>query len=286
MKHIIFIYTLLVISFASNLIYAQAPQKMSYQAVVRNSSNNLVSSSTIGIKVSLIKGSASGNAVFVETHNQTSNSNGLVTIEIGNGTTISGVFDTIDWANGPYFIKTETDITGGTNYSLTSTSQLMSVPYALFAENSAAWTIVQDTVFTNKRVGVGTSSPDGIIEVVTNSTSSNLILTGNGTNSGKISLGNNSSTGEYYYIASRNNGNLAIGNTITAASFDDCVTIKANGEVGIGTTNPERSLHVKDVMRLEPRNTPPASPSRGDIYYDGLLNKLRVFDGTTWQNCW
>jgi len=56
--------------------------------------------------------------------------------------------------------------------------------------------------------------------------------------------------------------------------------------VGIGTTNPKRKLHINDVMRLEPRNTAPINPAKGDIYFDGVLNKLRVYDGTVWQNCW
>src|SRR5437764_8880255 len=74
--------------------------------------------------------------MYVETQATTTNMNGLVSIEIGNGTVVSGNFSTINWANGPYFIKTETDPTGGTNYTVGGTSQLMSVPYALYAETS------------------------------------------------------------------------------------------------------------------------------------------------------
>lgn len=59
-----------------------------------------------------------------------------------------------------------------------------------------------------------------------------------------------------------------------------------DGNVGIGVSNPQRKLHVNDVMRLEPRNTPPSNPAKGDMYFDGTLNKLRVYDGTVWQNCW
>lgn len=62
--------------------------------------------------------------------------------------------------------------------------------------------------------------------------------------------------------------------------------IAPNGNVGIGTNNPQRDLHINDVMRLEPRNAAPTNPSKGDIYFDNLSNKLRVYDGTTWQNCW
>lgn len=59
-----------------------------------------------------------------------------------------------------------------------------------------------------------------------------------------------------------------------------------NNNVGIGTSAPERALHVSDIMRLEPRVTAPISPEEGDIYMDGTLHKLMVYDGTTWQECW
>jgi hypothetical protein len=115
---------------------AQSPEKMSYQAVVRNSSNDLVASTAVGMQISILQGSASGTAVYVETHTPTTNANGLVSLEIGTGTVVSGTFNTIDWANDTYFIKTETDPTGGTNYTITGTSQLMSVPYALHSKTA------------------------------------------------------------------------------------------------------------------------------------------------------
>ncbi len=117
-------------------VWAQAPEKMSYQAVVRDGSNNLVSSTSVGMQISILQGSTSGTAVYVETQTPTSNANGLVSLEIGTGTVVSGNFTTIDWANGPYFIKTETDPTGGTSYTISGTSQLLSVPYALHAKTA------------------------------------------------------------------------------------------------------------------------------------------------------
>jgi hypothetical protein len=121
-------------------VFAQAPEKMSYQAVIRNSSEALVTNTTVGMQISILQGSASGTAVYVETQSPTTNANGLVSLEIGVGTVVSGDFTTIDWANGPYFIETKTDPAGGTNYTITGTSQLLSVPYALYAANAGTAT--------------------------------------------------------------------------------------------------------------------------------------------------
>ncbi len=130
--------TLLLITACLNLNAAQsqAPQKMSYQAVLRNASNALLTNTVVGMKISVLQGSLTGTVAYAETQTPTSNVNGLVTIEIGTGTPVTNTFATINWANGPYFIKTETDPTGGTNYTISGTSQLLSVPYALFSANA------------------------------------------------------------------------------------------------------------------------------------------------------
>ena len=115
---------------------AQAPQKMSYQAVIRNASNQLLTNQLVGIQISILQGSASGTAVYVETQTPSTNVNGLVTLEIGEGNAASGSFAGIDWPTGTYFIKTEIDPTGGTNYAMEGTSQLLTVPYALYSSKS------------------------------------------------------------------------------------------------------------------------------------------------------
>lgn len=117
-------------------IFAQTPQKMSYQSVVRNNSGVLVANANVGIKISILQGTISGTVMYSETHTVLTNSNGLANLEIGSGTVVSGNFATINWSNGPYFIKTETDTAGGTNYTISGTSQLLSVPYALLSEKA------------------------------------------------------------------------------------------------------------------------------------------------------
>lgn len=134
-----FLITLWVIIQSMVTLYGQVPQKFSYQAIIRNSSNALVANQTIGMKIYILQGSAVGSAVYSETHTPITNANGLVSIEVGSGTVVSGSFSGIDWSLTSYFIHTEIDPTGGTNYSITATSQLLSVPYALYALNSPSW---------------------------------------------------------------------------------------------------------------------------------------------------
>lgn len=128
---------LIFMALISSSLFAQAPQKMSYQAVIRNSSNALVTSTAVGMQISILKSSPTGIAVYVETQTPSTNANGLLSLEIGSGIIVTGTFSAIDWASGPYFIKTETDPTGGTAYSIIGESELMSVPYALYAEKAA-----------------------------------------------------------------------------------------------------------------------------------------------------
>jgi uncharacterized protein (TIGR02145 family) len=120
----------------NNYLFAQAPQKMSYQAVLRNSSNAIVANQLVNIRITILQGSTNGTSIYSETHTPTTNFNGLISLEIGLGTITSGNFNNINWKDGPFFIKTETDLEGGSNFSITSTSQLLSVPYSLYSETS------------------------------------------------------------------------------------------------------------------------------------------------------
>jgi len=129
-------------------MFAQSPNKISYQAIVRDAGNNLVKNQTIGMQISILHGSVAGVVVYTEIQTPTTNENGLLSIEIGN----NAGFESIDWANGPFYIKTEIDPTGGTNYTIIGTSQILSVPYAFHARTAeeVEGTITEtDPVFTN-----------------------------------------------------------------------------------------------------------------------------------------
>ena len=131
----------IIVIFAINMM-AQAPQVMSYQAVLRNAAGELVANQSVGIKISILQGSPTGSLIYQEIYNPNpqTNANGLISLEIGKGIPLTGDFSGIDWSNGPYYLMTETDPAGGTNYTITGTSQLLSVPYALHANSAENYT--------------------------------------------------------------------------------------------------------------------------------------------------
>lgn len=160
--------------------HTQAPEKMSYQAIMRNGSGQLLINQSIAVKVSVLQGSPAGTLVYSERLTGNTNANGLISMEIGTGTVLSGTFSTIDWPTGNYYLKTETDPAGGTNYTIAGTSQLLSVPYAMYAKSAGgtggSFTIPYtntinnaSTLFSLINDGDGTS-----VEGINNTTTSSI----------------------------------------------------------------------------------------------------------------
>lgn len=135
-------------------VIAQVPQGISHQAVIRNAANELVTDSPIGIRVSILQGTHDGTEVYSETHTPQSNANGLITFVIGQGNNQSSDLSVIDWSDGPYFIETEADPEGGTNYTIEGVSQLWSVPYALSAGTSGAGIAAGDSLVLKDEEGM------------------------------------------------------------------------------------------------------------------------------------
>jgi hypothetical protein len=132
MKFLFIFLSLLV----SSLLFSQAPEGINYQAVMRNSSGNLVTNSTVAIRVQVRQATATGTAVYQERHSVVTSSQGLINLVIGSGTPQTGTFNAINWAVGPFFVNLGVDFSNGANYQDFGTQQLMSVPYALYAKKS------------------------------------------------------------------------------------------------------------------------------------------------------
>lgn len=166
MKKYIHTLIFLVCTFAT---FAQAPQKFNYQAVARNAQGTVLSNQNVKIRASILDGSANGTSQYTETHNVTTSQLGLFNLAIGGGTVVSGAFINVTWANGNKFLKIEMDATGGNNFSLVGTSQLLSVPYALNAGNGSQWTSVTNGIQYEDNVVIGSSpnpaGTNGIIQV-------------------------------------------------------------------------------------------------------------------------
>ncbi len=123
--------------------YSQSPEKFTYQSIVRNADGLVLKSSDIGIRISVLKNSNNGVSVYTESHTTSSNKNGLVTLLIGEGTS-SDSFSAIDWSTGQYYLKVELDPMGGIDYSIEQSSQLLSVPYALYSSRSSNIDLTKD----------------------------------------------------------------------------------------------------------------------------------------------
>ncbi|TRX38094.1 hypothetical protein FNW52_04115 [Flavobacterium sp. ZT3R18] len=239
MKNITLI-ALLLCSFT--ILFAQAPQKMSYQSVIRKADGSLVSNTSVKIKVSILQGSATGTASYVETQTATTNPNGLVTLEIGGGTPVTGTFSSINWGSGTYFIKTETDITGGTNYTISGVSQLLSVPYALYAgstQNKGKTSIVLTGNITNEQAAaqiaaeLGPYTENVYIQNTTGLTAVDLSMCTNLVNLGIDYNTNLSSINLNGLTSMYKTASVSYNNTLTNLSFPKLTTTTNSDRISI-----------------------------------------------------
>jgi hypothetical protein len=224
MKKITLLFCLFIVSLAKS----QAPQYLNYQAIARDASGNIISTA-IGVKFEILQGSASGTLIYEETNTIIPSSAGIFTTAIGGGTPVSGTFSTINWANSPYFLRVSIDPTGGTSYSAVGTSQLLSVPYALYAEKAG-----NSTAFT---AGSGINISSGVISNASPNQTVNI--------SGPNVIG----TYPNYTVTSAgaptaSTGISIVGGTITNTAPDQTVTLAPAGISSITGTYPSFTIDV------------------------------------------
>jgi hypothetical protein len=445
-------FLLLVIAVLTTIAsFSQTPQAFKYQAIARNASGEIIVNKPVSILIGIIKDAST---IYSESHQIITNQFGLINLEIGKGTAETGVFSDIDWSLGSYYVAVSIDPDGGTDYLPVGTAQLLSVPYALYADKSgdSHWKKdIQSNLDYNKGKvmigspdfltgdgdpnrlpalsiagGIWTKMPVGIttadidnMDLNNSSIGTGLPLVGlysiydgdyhlrgfwgvnidrNGGNwgydypdytglnpdagsfavryrtsptkfrtdfiingLGNVGIGTTDLTGYFSpklwvkgsYLQVSDTGlhdagivinhlnktgygfartilivnegvigdpynefrirntddNLTttswslgvdnndddkfiisnLVNTPTGASpsvGDKFLCITTKGNIGIGTTSPQRKLHINDVMRLEPIMAAPIDPAEGDMYMDATTHKLKVFDGSIWQACW
>jgi hypothetical protein len=271
MKRILLSFFAFIFIFLNS--YAQAPEKMTYQAIIRDAGNNVLASTTVGMKISILKGSTSGTVVYTETQTPSTNINGLVTIEIGDGSGFA-----INWSNDSYFIKTETDPSGGTNYTITGTMQLLSVPYALHAKTADAVTAISldnlsdaksNTLLTSYYIGhnSGINSDDA---AVSNTAVGSFSGDGFGTGGKNTAIGDNTGvtdgtlthTTTLGYNAKANASNQVVLGTITE-------TVIIPNKIRVISQDWNEGQFPGGIV--------------GELYVDSNNNALYYNDGTSWE---
>lgn len=178
MKRILFVLGMFVTSLCS--LHAQAPESFKYQAIVRDTTGMVVQNQTVGIRITILQGGSNGTVVYIETHQCLTNVYGLINLNVGDGNPEFGTFALINWGINTYFLKTEIDIKGGIAYVDLGTTQLFSVPYALYAKSFdnlkeidpevgnntynylSKWngsSLIKSSIYDNGFVGIGTNNP-------------------------------------------------------------------------------------------------------------------------------
>ena len=284
MKKIITMILLTAFMLVGELAMAQTPNGINYQAVLRNTSNQIITNQNVGIRLSILENTSTGTVVYSETFNTTTNSYGVVNLVLGSGTVLSGVFANINWSSASHFVKVDVDFTGGTSYQFMGTSQLQSVPYALYAAKASSfdevdgdttnelqmlnlsndtlyltngnwvylggsgsiWTQQGNKVYVlNDKVGIGTNNPTSAMHIVDTTSAGGL--------GGQLKLeGGNRASISFV------NDSIAAGNSeiFVDAQYKEMqfkhnggtkMTIHSNGSVSIGTYDHDAKLKVKQM---------------------------------------
>lgn len=229
-----------------NLSYSQAPEAFKYQSIARDLAGEVLPNSPIGIRISVRDLAPNGTVVFQETHAITTNDFGLFTISVGNGTAVINSLGAIDWANGAKYMQVEADLTGGTSYQGFGTSQLLSVPYALYANSSGApilpvgtavgntpywdgssWVVSSNNIYNaGGDVGIGVSTPVQKLDV-----------------EGNINILQDSSymINNKRIVSNKGTGNMFVGEQAgtanTIGSYNTCVGFQAGPANTVGGQN-------------------------------------------------
>lgn len=266
-----------VMLFITGSLLSQTPQAFKYQAVARSSNGELIYNQQVSFRTSILQGDSNGTVVYSETHTALTNEFGLVILEIGNGTPVSGTFNQIEWGVGPYFFKIEMDQAGGNNYQYFGTSQLLSVPYSLYSDKSgnSYWDKLGTSIFySNGNVGIGTQNPIAKLDIRSNTPDDGAALRiGNSDLSHWIDFFGGRTNDPNPYIWWKAGDPLRF--ATDEGGWSEKMRITGDGKVGIGTSTPSNNLDINGavgLVSLSPYNV-----------VDGS-NYIKMFGGTGKDN--
>lgn len=238
--------------FFTTMLFAQAPQAFNYQGVARDLSGDPLPNQDISLRLGLLQDTPSGTLVYQEIHNVTTNDLGLFTLQVGTGTVVSGIFEAISWGKNSHFLQVEMDESGGSNYQLIGTSQLLSVPYALYAENSGQWEKNDLGIHTLENVYIKTPGTSNVFPdwPLTIQTTPGGDQPGTGFTRDRIMMiYDRQGTPSWHLNLHEGHFELTETNVIGGRIF-----VEKGGNVGISTQDPKSRFHV----------------AQGDVYIENI----------------
>ena len=284
----------------SKFAIGQVPNTFPYQAVARNASGNIIANQLISVRFGIIDSVINGPIIYTETHNITTNSLGLFTVNIGQGMPFFGTYNSVNWSKNSKFLSVALDPNGGNSYFVMGTSQLMSVPYALHSNTTASlpngtangntpywngtkWVNDDDNIYNNGSfVGIGTNSPSykldvlhyaGVgIRVKAATGYSALDIDGNNSDAALRLQNAGSTKWNFRNVPSTNNLQILRNNSASLEAF----TIEnATGFIGINNGNPNEQLDIIGNAKISGSET-----LGGNLIVDGTKGIVRSDNAT------
>ncbi|HNS18803.1 MAG TPA: tail fiber domain-containing protein [Bacteroidales bacterium] len=281
--------------------WSQAPQSFKYQAVMRDKAGQVLPNQDISLRISILQSTMDGPEVYQEVHSVTTSELGLVNVEVGRGKALTGSLPSIDWSSGSHFLRIEMDPAGEMDFELMGVSQLLSVPYALYAEKSGSgsreadldWEMIGNDVVTGHggsyptgNVGIGNNAPGTLLYVAKNMGEPTITIRNLGSGGGATYAMVDDLSGADWKFKATTYGGFKIRDhhssldviVIEPGSAANAIYIKGGGNVGIGTGTPQFKL---DVIADAQVNGVRVGRGGGNVLSNTGVGKIALNSNTT-----
>ncbi len=282
-----------------SVLMAQAPQAFKYQAVIKEQSGQVLSNQNVNLRISILQSAVDGPEVYGELQTVMTSELGLISIQIGNGKNPTGSLSAIDWGAGSHYLRIEMDPAGETNFELMGVSQLLSVPYALYAEKSGSgkrdadfdWEVIGYDVVTGHggsyplgNVGIGNNAPGSLLYVAKNMGEPTITIRNLGGGGGATYAMVDDLSGANWKFKATTYGGFKIRDhawgldvlTMEPIGTANALYIKTGGFVGIGKNTPNERLDVAGRVHSDQ-----GFNVNGTNGWNDTTNQVTAFDFTS-----